>query len=73
MLCYSHIQFHVKRRPNFFFSIKIDLTNANNCALSNSAIKLKMVELIVSINWQTVGQIAIYAGKLLMIFKNVSL
>ena len=48
-------------------------TNPNNCALSNSAIKLKKVELVVSINSRSVGKIATYVGKLLLIFKSISL
>ena len=36
-----------------------------NSALSNGAMQLKMMELIVNINWHIVT----YAGKLLLIFK----
>ena len=36
-----------------------------NSALSNGAMQLKMMELIVNINWHIIT----YAGKLLLIFK----
>ena len=36
-------------------------------------IKLKMVELIISMNSQSIEQVAVYAGKLLFNFKNASL
>ena len=40
-----------------------------NSALSNGAMQLKMMELIVNINWQSFGHIVTYAGKLFLIFK----
>ena len=45
----------------------ISSTNFNVCTLSNSSTKLKIFELIASINWQIVGQIAAYAGNVSLI------
>ena len=45
-------------------------TDANSFIFSNPAMKLEMEELIVR---QIIGQIAAYAGKLFLIFNNVSL
>ena len=70
-----HTHFYVKHCQNVNFSlVKLTSNTKNNSfALSSPAIKLKMLGLIVSINWQSVRQIATYAGILLVIFKSVSL
>ena len=72
---YRHINFYVKRRQNFnFYQLKLTPnSNVNNCALSNSGTKLKMLELIVSISTQNAEQIATYVGKSLLIFRSISL
>lgn len=43
--------------------------NADFCALSNSTLRLKIVELIVSTHLECVGQISSFAGKIIIDFQ----
>ena len=42
-------------------------TGFYNCTLSNSTVRLKILEVIASINLKSAGQITSYAGKLSLI------